>query len=91
MAISVDEPEDTAKIVEAYGLTFPVLSDPDGEALDAFGVRHPGGNPIDGVDIARPATFVADREGLIVWRDFTENWRIRTRPETLLAELSSIR
>jgi len=85
LAISVDPPEHSREIVAAYGLEFPVLSDPSLVAIDAFGVRHPGGG-LDG-DIARPATFILDREGAIVWRDLTENWRVRVRPERLLDEL----
>jgi peroxiredoxin len=89
-AISVDPPGQSLELARAQGITFPLLSDPEGQALEAFGVRHTEGNPIDHKDIARPATFVADREGRIVWRDMTSNWRIRPRPETLLAELERI-
>ena len=89
-AISVDPPEQSAELARAQGITFLLLSDPEGLALDAFGVRHPHGNPIDQKDIARPATFVVDRDGRIVWRDLTSNWRIRPRPEALLRELERI-
>ena len=88
LAISVDPPEKSREIVEAYGITFPVLSDPDLTAIDLFDVRHVGGG-LDG-DIARPATFILDREGRVVWRQLTENWRIRLRPETVLEQLSDV-
>jgi peroxiredoxin len=90
LAISVDPPDKSREIVDAYDLQFPVLSDADLEAIDGFGVRHKLGNPIEETDIARPATFIVDREGRIVWRDLTENWRIRPRPDELLAELDRI-
>ena len=77
-------------IVERYGLTFPVLSDAAGDVVRAFGVVHEAGNPIDGSDIARPATFLLDRDGRIVWRDLTENWRIRPRPSDLLARAQAL-
>ena len=51
-------------------------------------MRHEDGW-IEG-DIARPATFILDRSGHIVWRALTENWRIRPRPDELLAELAKI-
>ena len=89
-AISVDPPERSLELSRTQGLTFALLSDTQGLALDAFGVRHPEGNPIDGKDIARPATFVADREGRIVGRDLTSNWRIRPRPDALVRELERI-
>jgi len=90
LAISADRPDQTRNIVEADGLTFPVLSDERLEAIRAFGVLHPGGNPLTGGDLARPATFILDREGRVVWRDLTDNWRVRPRPDALLAELRRI-
>jgi len=88
VAISVDAPDDSRAIVESYGLGFPVLSDPDLIAIDAFGVRHEGGG-LDG-DVARPAVFILDRDGRVVWRDLTENWRVRVRPDVVVSELAKI-
>ena len=34
-------------------------------------------------DVPRPATFII-RDGRIVWRDLTENWRIRIQADDLL-------
>ena len=76
--------------MEADGLEYPVLSDTSLEAVRAFGVVHAGGNPLDGGDLARPATFILDRAGRVAWRDLTENWRIRPRPSDLLAELERL-
>ena len=90
LAISVDPPADTARIVESQRLGFPLLSDAGRETIRAYGVVHEAGNPIDGSDIARPATFIIDRQGRIAWRDLTENWRVRPRASDLLAELARI-
>jgi len=68
-------------------LEFRVLSDPDLAAIDAFGLRHEAGGPWG--DIARPATIILDRGGNVVWRDLTENWRVRPRPDELLTVLES--
>jgi len=76
-------------MVEAHGFTFPILSDTELAAIDAFGVRHPGGS-IEGGDIARPADFVLDRDGRVVWRNIPDNWRVRTRPEEILERLRAI-
>ena len=43
-----------------------------------------------GGDIARPAVFILDRRGVVQWRDVTDNWRVRVRPETILEQLSVI-
>jgi hypothetical protein len=40
----------------------------------------------EGRDIARPATFICDR-GVVVWRDLTDNWRVRPRPRDILDAL----
>jgi peroxiredoxin len=66
-----------------------VLSDPDLTAIDAYGLRHEGGMP--GNDIARPATIIIDGDGNVVWRDITENWRVRPRPDELLEVLARTR
>lgn len=87
--MSVDPVDRSKEISDAYGLEFPLLSDGELRLIDAFGVRHAGAG-IDGGDIARPATFVIDRQGRVVWRDVTENWRVRVRPERLLHQLSLV-
>ena len=88
LAISVDTPNESREIAEAYGLGFRLLSDPELRVIDQFGVRHPDGG-LDG-DIARPAAFILDREGRVVWRDLTENWRGRVRPDHILEQLAAI-
>ena len=90
MAIAADPPQKSREIVEAYDLAYPLLSDTKTEVIHAYGVAHRKGDPINDVDIARPATFILDREGRVVWYHLPENWRIRPRPEELLEELSKI-
>lgn len=89
IAVSVDPPDKLREIVDGYGLEYPLLSDADLSLIDALGLRHAMGD-IAGGDISRPATFILDREGTIVWRDLTDNWRVRVRPERLLDELAGI-
>jgi peroxiredoxin len=88
LAIAVDPVEKNREVVESNGLGFHVLSDPELAAIDAFGLRHVGGG-LDG-DIARPGVFIIDREGRIAWRDLTENWRIRVRPEEIVERLATV-
>jgi peroxiredoxin len=88
LAISVDPPDESREIVDTYGLEFRLLSDPDLRVIDQFGVRHPDGG-LDG-DIARPAVFILDRDGRVVWRELTENWRVRVRPDLILEQLAAI-
>ena len=88
LAISVDRPEQSRELAEAYDIDYALLSDPDAAVIRSYGLLHPDGG-MEG-DIARPAVFVLDREGRIVWRDLTDNWRIRVRPGRILEQLASI-
>jgi peroxiredoxin len=88
LAISVDDVDRNREVADAYSPDVRVLSDPELAAIDAYGVRHPGGG-LEG-DIARPAVFLVDRDGRIAWRKLTENWRVRPRPDELLVELSRL-
>jgi len=90
VAISVDSVEQNRGVVEKFGLSFPVLSDPDLVAVDAFGLRHRGGNPFPeppaSGDISRPAIYVIEG-GAIRWRNLTDSYRIRVDPDDVLLAL----
>jgi len=83
VAVSVDSVEDNRRVVEKLGLGFPILSDGAGKMIAAYGVTHEGGG-MGGGNIARPAAILVDADGTVVWRNLTENWRVRTRPEHVL-------
>ena len=82
VAICVDSPTENAGVVKKLGLGFPILSDPDLKAIKAFGVLHEGG--MMGKDIARPAIFLLDEDGRVIWKDLTDNYRVRVRPSTII-------
>jgi len=90
VAVSVDPIEDAAKVAARLELDFPVLSDSGREAIAAYGVVHAGGG-IGGTDIARPATFLIGPDGTVLWRDLTDNWRVRVRPERILEAIEDTR
>jgi peroxiredoxin len=81
VAVSAQTPEENA----AMGLPFPVLSDPDLEVTERYGLVHPKGYL--GKDAPRPATIVIDTGGTIRWVGATDNLRYRPAPEDLLARL----
>ncbi len=87
LAISVDPNATTRDKLGSAGIDYPLLADPDLKTIDAYGVRHVSGRVGRG-DIARPATFLIDGQGRIVWRELTDNWRVRLRPERLLEQLT---
>ena len=90
VAISVDSPEESRKLCQARGYTFPFLSDPKTEVIRQYGVLHPKAGE-DGRDIARPAEFLVDAAGTIRWVNLTGDIRVRARPEAVLAALKLLR
>ena len=64
------------------GWTFTFLYDPTAEVVRAYDLFHPGGGP-EG-DIARPAELLIDPSGTVRWRDLTEDYWVRARPEIVL-------
>lgn len=87
VAISADSTEDLKEKMRPKGIAFPLLADPELAAIDAYGLRHVGGNPFGG-DISRPAVFLIDEEGRIVEKMLTENWRVRPTPEMIREKFS---
>lgn len=80
MAVSVDPPETTREHLAKTGWTFPVLSDPEAKVVRRYDLQHPVGGQV----IARPAELLIDPSGTVRWVDLTENYWVRTRPETVL-------
>ena len=83
MAISVDSPEDSRKLIEQAGYTFPFLSDQKTEVIRRYDLLHQGAGE-NGTDIARPAEFLVDKTGTVRWLNLTENYFRRARPEEVL-------
>ena len=88
-AISVDSCEDSKKLCQSRGYTFPFLSDPKADVIRRFGVLHPHAGMND-QDIARPAEFLVDAAGTIRWVNLTDDIRVRARPENVLNAIDSV-
>lgn len=84
VAVTVDPPDKLLKVKNKIDAEFNFISDPDLKLMDQFGLRHENGNPIGG-DIARPATLLVSKEGTLLWSFYPENYRIRPRPNDVLA------
>ena len=87
VAISSSGVDDHRKVATRIGASFPILADPEGVAIRAYGLLHSGALPGYDRPVARPAVFVLDGEGVIRERFLTDNWRVRARPERLLDAL----
>jgi peroxiredoxin len=83
VGISVDPPEVSRRQSQKVGYTFPLLSDPDAHVIRRYDVLHPRAGP-KGSDIARPAEFLLDSNGIVRWVNLTENIAVRARPQQVL-------
>jgi len=83
VAISVDTPEQSRDLSKKAGYTFPLLSDSGTTTIRRYDLVHKDAVE-KGHDIARPAEFLIDRDGIVRWRNLTENFRVRARPEQML-------
>ena len=80
VGISVDSPEINRRQSQKLGYTFPLLSDPTAKVIRRYDLLHPGAGP-KGMDVARPAEFLLDSNGIVRWVNLTENIAVRARPE----------
>ena len=84
IAISVDAPEDLKSVQESTGAEYPLISDSKGILLDQFALRHVGGDPFKGGDIARPANLLVSKTGKFLWAHYADNYRVRLGPDKVL-------
>ena len=89
VGISVDPPEVNQRHSQKLGSTFPLLSDPETLVIRRYDVLHPGAGP-KGADIARPAEFLLNSNGVVRWVNLTENIAVRARPEQVLEALNQL-
>jgi peroxiredoxin len=89
VGISIDPPEINRRQSQKLGYSFPLLSDPKAEVIRRYDVLHPGAGP-KGADIARPAEFLIDSNGMVRWVNLTENIAVRARPEQVLDAFNQI-
>ena len=81
-AISTDNFPDGAYIPDRPEVKFPILYDASRETVEKYGVLN--GN------IAHPATFVIDSDGVIQWKQVNENYTNRPAAETVLAQVREL-
>ena len=84
VGISVDTPEQTREyMLQKAGYTFTFLSDPKLETIRRYDLIH-AHELASGKDIARPAEFLLDHSGTVIWRMVTENFFVIAQPEQVL-------
>ena len=86
--MSVDPPATTRDHLAQMGWTYTFLSDEKTEVIRRYDLLHSGGGQ-EG-DIARPAEILVDPRGTVRWRDLTEDYWKRARPEAVLAAFDEL-
>jgi peroxiredoxin len=89
MAISTDPSATLREHLAKTGWTFTFLSDPKAEVSRRYNVVHAAAGQA-GEDIPRPAEILIDPTGTVRWVELTEDYRVRARPEDVLAELDRL-
>ncbi len=96
-AISVDEigkSKTLADKIAADGngkVTFPLLSDPDHQVIDAYGLGDPryAGQKIAGIPY--PAVYVIDKNGKVAWARVEKDYKQRPTTADIRAALDALR
>lgn len=81
MGISIDDPKTAEDTVRVLGLHYPILPDSNRQLMRLFGVLHPE------EALARPATFLIDRDGYVRYRYIGKDYSDRPAAPQLLGVL----
>ena len=103
VALSKDDVADAARHKQRDGLTFTLLADPKLDVIRQFGVEHhkavefsKGGFSLLGIPLALvpelktmaiPTTLLVDADGVIRWIDQTDDYRLRSANDRVLAAI----
>ncbi|MCF8464239.1 MAG: peroxiredoxin family protein [Flavobacteriales bacterium] len=91
--ISPQSHEKSRNHAKRVGMDFDFLVDVNNSAAKALGILQENGLPAGfqllgyESDVPKPTTFVLDENGKVIFADLTTNYRLRTRPEDILAAL----
>lgn len=96
-AISVDPPEvskEFAVKLAADGrgeIKFPLLSDPDHQTIDAYGLHDPAYDGGKFAGIPHAAVYVIDKKRIVTWAKVESNYRERPANDEVRAALNALR
>ncbi|MCL6480473.1 MAG: peroxiredoxin family protein [Firmicutes bacterium] len=85
VAISVDPPHITKEHAAKQGYSYLFLSDEKLDVIRRYDLVHKGG--AGSSDIARPAEFLIDPQGVVRWRNLTESYQVRPKGKQILEAL----
>ncbi len=85
LAISVEEPSIGQYVTELLDIAYPILSDPEHQVVDQYGVYN-----LLGDSVATPSVFVIDTEGVIRWTYVGQSSSDRPSNEMILEQLTAL-
>jgi peroxiredoxin len=94
--VSPQPERNTVALSARFDAPMRFLTDPGNRAADALGILVRGGLPAGlqalgyGSDVPRPTVFITSAGGRVLWRDITDNYRVRPEPATLFNVLDRL-
>ena len=82
LAVSADDLSGAEQAARDWGPPFPILYDPGAGVIQDFGV-YTG-------KLAKPSTFVIDKDGVIRWKYIGANKNDRPSPGDVIQQLKAI-
>ncbi len=90
VGISYDDPKVLKTVSDRMKITFPLLSDPGSQTIEAYHIRNEAARgKAEGVP--NPGTFILDREGVIRAKLFLEGYRDRHTTEALIEAAKTVK
>ena len=89
LAVSVDPQERSQQLADGLKLSYRFLSDRNLEVIRRYGLEHAGAGR-GGRDIARPATIIVDKAGVIRWMSLPGRHSIRPDPQEIVAAVKAL-
>ncbi len=96
VAISYDSVEVLAKFTEKHKVAFPLLSDPDGKTIAAFGLtnkevagKKSGRVSLDGIPY--PGTMLLDKQGVIRAKLFFDGYKERQTADDIIKAAAELK
>lgn len=88
IALSADATKDSKKVVERYKIPFDIVSDEGAKVIKQYGLLFH--EPMGRGDIALPANFLFDKNGIVVWRYISTHVQLRVDPAETMAEVEKL-
>jgi peroxiredoxin Q/BCP len=90
VGISYDSPAALKSFSDRAKITFPLLSDPDSNTIDAYHIRNTAARG-KAEGIPNPGTFILDQEGVIRSKLFLEGYRDRHTTDALIMAAKAVK